>query len=167
MGRRSAHRFPGERVRLNESPKKCPLCGCCGHLPVSAARPGCDRRKGNTIMNTTHYFRTRRLIAALVLAGAASAAAALSLVGGGTAHASPCSSYDDASSCSPFAEIGGEDLGSVYASPGSMGGYTPQAEAPLWPTPQPVPGASAWANLPQSNSPITAIFDGLGIERGW
>jgi hypothetical protein len=30
-----------------------------------------------------------------------------------------------------------------------------------------VPGISAWNNLPQDNSPITATFDGLGIERGW
>jgi hypothetical protein len=118
-------------------------------------------------MKTIHDIKTRQLIAALGVAAAAVAAPALLLAGAGTANASPCSSYDDASSCSPFTEIGGEDLGSVYASPGSMGGYTPQAEAPLWPTPQPVTGASAWANLPQSNSPITAIFDGLGIERGW
>ena len=116
-------------------------------------------------MNTTHNLMTRRLIATLGVAAAAAVTPVLLLTGSATAHAEPCSSYD--ASCSPFPSISDSDLGSVTAAPGSMGGYAPQTEAPLWPQPQPVPGASAWANLPQDSSPITAIFDGLGIERGW
>ncbi|MGX9788844.1 hypothetical protein [Mycobacterium sp. MMS18-G62] len=115
-------------------------------------------------MNTIHNIKTKGLIAAFGVAAAAAVAPALMLAGAATAHADTCSSFD--ASCSPFPTISDEQLGGVTAAPGSMGGYTPQAETPLWPQPQPVPGASAWNNLPQSN-PITAIFDGLGIERGW
>ena len=115
-------------------------------------------------MNTTHNLKTKRLIAALGAAAAAAVTPALLFLGAGTAHAD-CSSYD--ASCSPFPSISDSDLGSVTsADPGGPTGYNPQPLAPLWPQPQPVPGISAWNNLPQDNSPITAIFDGLGIERG-
>ena len=115
-------------------------------------------------MNTTNT-KTKRLIAALGIAAAAAVTPALLLAGAGTANADSCSSFEDAS-CSPFPTISDEQLGGVTAAPGSMGGYTAQEPAPLWPQPQPVPGTSAWNNLPQEN-PITAIFDGLGVERGW
>jgi hypothetical protein len=118
-------------------------------------------------MNTTHNIKTKRLIAALGVAAAAAVTPALLFTGAGTAQAEPCSSYD--ASCSPFPSISDSDLGSVTAADpgGPTGGFNPQPLAPLWPQPQPVPGISAWNNLPQDNSPITAIFDGLGIERGW
>jgi hypothetical protein len=115
-------------------------------------------------VNTTHTTKTARLIAAFGAAAAAAVAPALLFVGAGTAQADPCSSFD--ASCSPFPTISDEQLGGVTAAPGSMGGYTAPEPAPLWPQPQPVPGASAWNNLPQTN-PITGIFDGLGIDRGW
>jgi hypothetical protein len=118
-------------------------------------------------MNAIHKTNTKRFVAALGVAAAAAVAPALLFAGAGAAQAAPCSAYDDAASCSPFPSISDEELGSVTAAPGSMGGYAPQAEVPLWPQPQPVPGASAWANLPQTNSSITAIFDALGIQRGW
>ena len=118
-------------------------------------------------MNATHDTKTKRLIAALGVTAAAAVTPAVLFIGAGTAHAEPCSSYEDAS-CSPFPPISNEDLGSVAAADpgGPTGGFNPQPLAPLWPQPQPVPGASAWSNLPQEN-PISAIFDGLGIERGW
>ena len=119
-------------------------------------------------MNTIHYIKTKRLIAALGVAAAAAVTPTLLFIGAGTAHAEPCSSYEDAS-CSPFPSISDSDLGSVTAADpgGPTGGFTAQPWAPLWPQQQPVPGISAWNNLPQDNSAITAIFDGLGIERGW
>lgn len=112
-------------------------------------------------MNTTHNAKTKQLIAALGVAAAAAVAPALLLAGAATAHAD--------SDSSPFPTISDNDLSSVRAvDPGGLtGGFNPQPSAPLWPTPQPVPGASAWAALPQDSSPITAIFDGLGIPRGW
>ena len=115
-------------------------------------------------MNTTH---TKRFVAALGIAAAAAVTPALLFAGAGTANADSCSSFD--ASCSPFPTISDEQLGGVTAADpgGPMGGFNPQPAAPLWPTPQPVPGASAWNMLPQDSSPITAIFDGLGIQRGW
>ncbi|MBJ7339583.1 hypothetical protein [Mycolicibacterium sp.] len=115
-------------------------------------------------MNTNHDTKTQRLIAAWGVAAVAAVAPALLFAGAATAHADECS--NDATSCSPFPTISDSDLGSVYASPGSMGGYNAPAPQPLWPQPQPVPGASAWSSLPQEN-PITAVFDSLGIDRGW
>ena len=114
-------------------------------------------------MNISHNMKSTRLIAALGVAAAAAVAPALLLAGAATAHAD---SGD--TTFSPFPTISDEQLGGVTAADpgGPSGGFNPQPSAPLWPTPQPVPGASAWSNLPQEN-PITAIFDGLGIDRGW
>jgi hypothetical protein len=98
-------------------------------------------------MKTTHNTKTKRIIAAWGVAAAAAAAPALLFAGAGTAHADSCSSFEDAS-CSPFPTISDEQLGGLQ-QPQVPWGYTPQEPAPLWPQQQPVPGASAWANLPQ------------------
>jgi hypothetical protein len=118
-------------------------------------------------MTTNHNTKTKRFLAAWGLAAATAVAPALLLAGAATAHADSCSSFD--ASCSPFPTISDEQLGGVTAADpgGPMGGFNTQPTAPLWPQPQPVPGASAWNMLPQDSSPITAIFDGLGIQRGW
>ena len=110
-------------------------------------------------MNNT----TKRLITAAGIAAAGAVTPALLFFSAGTANAD---SYDP--SVSPFPTISDSDLGSVTAAdPGGPVGGGSIPWAPLVPQQAPVPGQAAWDALPKSNSPITAIFDSLGIERGW
>jgi hypothetical protein len=145
-------RFEGDFAALhrrsctptNKSPqKKCPLCACIGPIPVSVARPGVRPEKGNTVMNTTHNTKTRRLIAALGVSAAAAVTPALLFAGAGTAHADdPCS---------------GDLAYSYYCSPAS-GGQS-QAPEPMSPFSGP-PSTNLWPSLPGCTGGVLEALDG-------
>jgi hypothetical protein len=63
-----------------------------------------NQKKGNTIMNTTHNTKTKRLIAVLGSAAAAAVAPALLFAGAGTAHAD-CNFFTGECTSDPNMEI--------------------------------------------------------------